>query len=128
MFSCSDVARACGVGQPTIRGWQSRAPGVSLGSRNGKMKHFTLDEGLAFLITGEIIRRGLALPSIAIPCALRMSREHRGKSVWLRAAPTGELIVSTDQPDEPALHLPLATLADRLTRVAGERRIERQTR
>ena len=128
MFDTADIGAACAVDRATVRSWLSRAPGFTIGSMENGARYFTYEESLALVIAGELIARGLGVPSEILPVTSRIAGGATNRTVWVFRDRHGELTFADQQPSEVAVALPLPTLAARLHRVPSGQRIGRTTR
>lgn len=130
MITTADVAAACGVEKATVRSWLARAPSFSIGRYDGQTKVYSRQEGLAMLIAGELISRGLGTPHEVMPVAARIARTSADQLVWVYRDRDGALAHSDQQPHDVAVALPLDALDRRLSRTATHERgrVARYTR
>ncbi|MFN7089485.1 MAG: hypothetical protein ACK4P4_02905 [Allorhizobium sp.] len=130
MITTADVAAACGVEKATVRSWLARAPSFTIGRYDGQTKVYSRQEGLAMLIAGELISRGLGTPHEVMPVASRIASTPASEMVWVYRDRDGALTHSHQQPHEVAVALPLDALERRLTRTARHERgrVPRYTR
>lgn len=130
MITTADVAAACGVEKATVRSWLARAPGFHIGRYEGQTKIYSRQEGLAMLIAGELISRGLGIPYEVMPVAAGIARGSTNRTVWVTRDRGGALTYTDHQPDDVAVALPLDILSRRLAPSGdqGHVRLSRVTR
>jgi len=118
MFDTRQIARACHIGEPAIRQWLSRSPGIAIGSINGHARTYNEFDAMTIVIAAEMLRHRLGRPHECLPIAQAIA-DQTG-TMWACRPHGGDIVITADRPDCVAIAIPLDFLRSRLATIPAK--------